>query len=342
MPHGLMVLKRCLFAFLLASLSLLIGCSREPTPVPPTPAPTMPVPTTVAARRPALGEQFSLQGGATTMVDIPGDARGSAMEVQFFSVVSDSRCPRLVECVVAGDATIQLNVTFGQATQVFMLHTTPPLNRDHELIADYDIQLIGLDPQMERFSDNLTTTQYTAQLTVVRVGPATATPAMPRATATPTAAPPLIQRPAINACTLVSTAMVENAFGSIQGTPQVQSNPDGSQGCVIQAERGVITIRFVLGDQATVVALVRELQQTGVPLEELSDQPLGRMAFGQNQQQAMLVAQNDTVILAIGVTFANQVQPNDHQKHLMWKPRHFNGGGGTGERRNERRPCSGW
>src|SRR5262245_16856015 len=49
-----------------------------------------------------LNQSFTLKVGSSTSVD------GEGIQVGFDSVVSDSRCPKGAQCIVAGDATIRV------------------------------------------------------------------------------------------------------------------------------------------------------------------------------------------------------------------------------------------
>lgn len=101
----------------LASLVFLAGCgvaATTPPSVSPTPSPTptatptaTPAPTPTATPSPLmrsvpLGVPFSIQGGETV------EFATQHYVLTFVSVKSDSRCPSDVQCVWAGEATIQL------------------------------------------------------------------------------------------------------------------------------------------------------------------------------------------------------------------------------------------
>jgi hypothetical protein len=276
--------------------------------LPPTPTPT-PAVITMPARRPSLGERFSLQGGQSAFVDTPNDQRDTKLVLHFDTVASDSRCPRLVDCAVAGDAEVVLTATIGSLSDSIRLHTSPPNGENRVTFAGYDIELAELEPLRDRPEDTLALSQYIAHLIVTASG----SPDTPGPTPAPTVQG--IPRVRINACSLLEPEMASGLFGQIQTPGQPQTMPGyNGQACEIQTERGVLTIQFVMGDAATADALIADLQQSGVPLEAPVETPLERTAFGQNETQAMLVSQRDEVIFAFGITFSDQAQPGDHEK----------------------------
>lgn len=54
------------------------------------------------------GQPFSLQAGQSAQAAQAAQAAGGAWQVGFEGVTSDSRCPRGVQCVWAGDATVRI------------------------------------------------------------------------------------------------------------------------------------------------------------------------------------------------------------------------------------------
>jgi hypothetical protein len=276
--------------------------------LPPTPTPT-PAVITMPGRRPSLGEQFSLQGGQSAFVDTPDDQRDTKLVLHFNGVASDTRCPRLVNCAVAGDAEVVLMAAIGSLSDSFTLHTSVSQEANHISFAGYTIKLVELEPLRDRPEDRIELSQYIAHLIVT----ASQSPDAPGPTPAPTAqAAPRVR---INACSFLNPEMAAGMFGEIQtpGQPQPMPNYNG-QACEIQTERGVLTIRFLMGDAATADALIAELQQSGVPLEAPVETPLERVAYGQDSKQAMLVSQRDEAIFAFGITFSDQAQPGDHEK----------------------------
>ena len=99
---------RCTTAFLLSSIVLAAACSSlsgEPM---------------AADQTPALEKPFTLKPAETAAV---GQER---VQVRFDRVVAESRCPRDVQCITAGEATVRVLVTLpGQPAGTFELKTTP-------------------------------------------------------------------------------------------------------------------------------------------------------------------------------------------------------------------------
>lgn len=93
------------------------------------------------APKPATGPQpFKLRAGGPG-VDLPGD-----WQIGFDSVVSDSRCPKGVQCVWAGEATVRLWLRQGQgAKQTLTLGTQAGVARAAGL-SDHQLQLLELAP----------------------------------------------------------------------------------------------------------------------------------------------------------------------------------------------------
>ena len=99
-----------------------------------TPTTTAPTTTTAKVRTVALGEAFSVKVGESVSV------AGAGVSVTFTALVSDSRCPRGVQCIQAGNAVISVAVARPGASPVTLtLNTDGPKsarsgNRSVELI----------------------------------------------------------------------------------------------------------------------------------------------------------------------------------------------------------------
>ncbi len=68
------------------------------------------------------------------------------LSIKFSSLVEDSRCPRDVQCIQAGNARITIEVSGGKsAAKTFEINT----NLQPQMVSygGYDIKLTGLDPQ---------------------------------------------------------------------------------------------------------------------------------------------------------------------------------------------------
>lgn len=81
-----------------------------------------------------LGTPLTLKLGATLTL--------RNWSLTFVRVVSDSRCPPKVQCVWAGDATLELRIKRGQTSQIVELHTG--LEPRSAVVLGQRLTLIGL------------------------------------------------------------------------------------------------------------------------------------------------------------------------------------------------------
>ncbi len=95
---------------MLAVVILAIGCS-----VPPTPTPTTPTPAPAPSPQAALGKEFSLAIGQG--VSIASDK----LSVKFLDVTEDSRCPKGVTCIWAGQVSCVVEVILSGNTDQIKL-----------------------------------------------------------------------------------------------------------------------------------------------------------------------------------------------------------------------------
>ena len=231
------------------------------------------------------------------------------LELRLDAVITDNRCPRLVACVVRGDAEIAIVAQLGPNSQpqTVTLHTDPSLAQGHAVYAGYDIGLIALEPTIDRPGDTLVLDDYTATLIVTSVAPIPPT-VMPVPSAIPT---PLNT---LNMCGLIERAAIVERFGAIQGEPQPQAAANNGQQCTLQAERATVTIRFFHGDTTIAQAVIADAQQAGTRFTEFSNNVGSTAAFGETQQYAVLVQQSNEAIFLIEIAFNNQSQPSDHEQ----------------------------
>lgn len=132
---------------LLAVLFLATAGCREPD-VPPD-APTA-----------DLGTEFTLAPGNTMRVD---DDR---MRVSFDKVSQDSRCPKDVDCVWEGDATIIATVTVGSAQSRQEFHSNRRL-ASAATVDGYRIELKALSPELLS-TQSISPSDYRVALLVTR------------------------------------------------------------------------------------------------------------------------------------------------------------------------------
>jgi hypothetical protein len=87
----------------------------------------------------ALDQPFTLKPGDTVPV---GEAR---VQVGFERVTSDSRCPRDVQCIQAGEAAVRATVALpGKARQSVDVTTVP--DRASATVEGYTLTLTSLEP----------------------------------------------------------------------------------------------------------------------------------------------------------------------------------------------------
>lgn len=109
-----------------------------------------------------LNQPFTLRVGTSASVD------GEGIQVGFETVVSDSRCPKGAQCIVAGDATIRVWLARGSQSRETQELKTSPQDKAQTVIGQYRLTLSALTPEptvdgTPRASD------YVATLVVVRV-----------------------------------------------------------------------------------------------------------------------------------------------------------------------------
>ncbi len=100
-----------------ALVILLVGCSANNTPSntpggssPPSSTPTSSTPASPGEIKASLGQEFTLAVGQTATIS------GEDLKLKFDSVTADSRCPKGVQCVWAGEAKVQLLITSNNST----------------------------------------------------------------------------------------------------------------------------------------------------------------------------------------------------------------------------------
>ena len=84
--------------------------------------------------------------GDTAFLDLPvgRSADNGEIAVTFEAVSEDSRCPRDVQCVWAGNGAIHLTLTGGDETQVVILNST--LNPRQASFGPYTVEFRDLTP----------------------------------------------------------------------------------------------------------------------------------------------------------------------------------------------------
>jgi hypothetical protein len=113
-----------------------------------------------ATQNVAIGESFALKIGQSVMF------AGEGLELAFETVVSDSRCPRGVQCIRAGEATIRIAVEKApNARASIELRTTP--SESEASYSPYSIRLLNVNPYPDA-NRRIQPEEYEATLVVTR------------------------------------------------------------------------------------------------------------------------------------------------------------------------------
>ncbi len=134
-------MKRCtlvapVILILMASLGL-SGCGKE--------IPTSPQPPDSGETQAALDREFRLRLGQTALIE------GTGFTISFTGVDEDSRCPKDVLCVRAGQATVTLAVARG-GHDLGTINLTSPASDEFpgsQVIEAYILQLVNVEPYPE-------------------------------------------------------------------------------------------------------------------------------------------------------------------------------------------------
>jgi hypothetical protein len=118
------------------------------------------VPANGAARAVVLGREFELRPGQQARL------MRTKLRITFMNVKDDSRCPKDVTCVWAGNATVRLWVTDGRGGKSLTLNTNKsPTLSDEAQYQEYKIKLVDLSPY-PRSDQKIAKSDYTATLLV--------------------------------------------------------------------------------------------------------------------------------------------------------------------------------
>jgi hypothetical protein len=74
---------------------------------------------------------------------------GAELAMTFTEVVNDSRCPKDVICVRAGEAIVHFMVESAGGEETALEFEVPPGGGDEESFEDLDIIIVELNPQTE-------------------------------------------------------------------------------------------------------------------------------------------------------------------------------------------------
>ena len=107
-----------------------------------------------------LGREFKLNSGRQVTV------KGTKLRIRFIAVENDSRCPRDVSCVWAGNAAVQLQLGTGKGSKTVTLNTSKSASFVSEIeYHGYKVKLVDLSPY-PRSDRKISTSDYTATLLV--------------------------------------------------------------------------------------------------------------------------------------------------------------------------------
>lgn len=111
-------------------------------------------------KRVQLGREFTLKPGEQAIVTDAG------VKISFSLVKEDSRCPKGVNCIWAGNGKILLKV--GKAKEkAAEMELNTGIEPHQQRFQNYDIKLVGLDPYPEK-DITIKRGQYVATLLVSR------------------------------------------------------------------------------------------------------------------------------------------------------------------------------
>lgn len=117
-----------------------------------------------AAQAARLGREFKVKVGRVVQL------KGESLRLKLVAVENDSRCPKNVNCVWAGNAEVLLEVgTPGaRAKELLRLSTNPsPQSAGEGKYRRYQVKLVELSPQ-PRDGRKISPGEYTATLLVVK------------------------------------------------------------------------------------------------------------------------------------------------------------------------------
>lgn len=118
------------------------------------------VPTNGAAQTVRLGREFKLRPGQQASL------KGTKLRITFMNVKDDSRCPKDVTCVWAGNAAVRIWVTNGRSSKTLTLNTARSQSLSNEVqYQGYKISLVDLSPY-PRSTQKIAKRDYRATLLV--------------------------------------------------------------------------------------------------------------------------------------------------------------------------------
>ena len=110
----------------------------------------------LSTARAPLGQPFSLAYQDAVRVE--------GLLVEFTDVLADSRCPANVQCIQAGEATIELRLSVGDENTTVTVKT---MRETTATAFGYQVELVGLSPERTAESP-VREDRYAAELKVTR------------------------------------------------------------------------------------------------------------------------------------------------------------------------------
>ncbi|HEY7819160.1 MAG TPA: hypothetical protein VIG29_13130 [Vicinamibacteria bacterium] len=112
-----------------------------------------------------LGEAFTLELGTSVRIE------EADLTLGFEEVGSDSRCPKDVNCIQAGEALVQLSVAAGAGEKTILEFSVPPGGASPAAkFQDLLVTVLELEPQKES-EKSIDPSSYVAKVKVVRSEP---------------------------------------------------------------------------------------------------------------------------------------------------------------------------
>ena len=89
-----------------------------------------------------IDESFSLAVGETASVE------GTDLSLSFVAVTRDSRCPKDVSCIVAGEAVVVFAARVG-GEETELTFKVPPGGKDEQAFGRFTIAIVELEPETD-------------------------------------------------------------------------------------------------------------------------------------------------------------------------------------------------
>jgi hypothetical protein len=118
--------------------------------------------TTPTDPAPSLGTPFNVRAGGRTTIASEG------LSVTFSELVGESRCPRGVFCIRAGQVDVVIRAEHPSSATTDLELSTANLPATHATFGGYDVKLVDALPHPEAGREPTPASDYCVQLMVVR------------------------------------------------------------------------------------------------------------------------------------------------------------------------------